>query len=105
MPESFETYVGRRDMRLASALLLMHLWAASAAAQAPDKPGADAPRRGPPPEAIESCKSLASGAACSVNLGSKTIKGTCWAPEGKPLACKPANGPGPNGGMPAPGNQ
>lgn len=93
MQESSKPSLGRRDMRLVGAFLPMCLWAASAVAQTPEKGGSEDPRRGPPPEAIDACKSLASGAACSVNLGSKTIKGACWAPEGKPLACKPDGGP------------
>lgn len=43
----------------------------------------------PPPEAIEACKSLKSGDDCSFTAKQGEAKGNCWAPEGKPLACKP----------------
>jgi hypothetical protein len=51
----------------------------------------------PPAEAILACKSLASGQDCSftTNKGSRT--GTCWAPEGKQLACKPKMASGSGG--------
>lgn len=54
---------------------------------------------GPPAEAIAACKSLSSGAQCSFSSDRGAINGTCWAPEGKPLACKPAGGP-PNSAAP-----
>lgn len=60
--------------------------------------------RGAPPapstEALAACKSLASGDACSFTSQQGTEQGTCWAPEGKPLACKPKNAP--MGGSQAP---
>lgn len=49
--------------------------------------------RKPPAEALEACKSLSSGQECSFSSPQGTIKGTCWAPEGKPLACKPKDAP------------
>ena len=48
----------------------------------------------PPAEALASCKSLSSGNDCSFSSPHGTVTGTCWAPEGKPLACKPKNAPG-----------
>ena len=51
----------------------------------------------PPPEALAACKSLSSGQECSFTSPHGTMTGTCWAPEGKPLACRPMNGPGPGG--------
>jgi hypothetical protein len=62
-------------------------------------PGAE-PRR-PPKEAIDACKSVAAGKACSFTAPQGTLSGTCWAPEGKPLACKPKDMPGEGGGKPA----
>jgi len=50
-------------------------------------------QRKPPPEAIEACKSLSAGQECSFSSPHGTAKGLCWAPEGKPLACKPKNAP------------
>lgn len=45
--------------------------------------------RGPPPEALAACKSLKAGAECSFTGRDRTVKGTCFAPENKPLACRP----------------
>ena len=48
------------------------------------------PMGGPPPaEAIAACKTLPAGKDCSFSTPQGTEKGVCWAPEGKPLACKP----------------
>ncbi len=47
----------------------------------------------PPAEALEACKSMDSGQACSFISPQGSVKGTCWAPEGKPLACKPKDAP------------
>ena len=54
------------------------------------------PRR-PPLEALDACKSSASGAACSFTSPQGKATGTCFAPEGKPLACRPS-GARPQGG-------
>lgn len=43
----------------------------------------------PPAEAMQACKSLVSGQDCSFTTSKGSLTGTCWAPEGKPLACKP----------------
>ena len=48
-------------------------------------------RHGPPPEALQACKSLAAGAACGFTGQRGAMKGQCWAPQGKPLACRPAD--------------
>jgi hypothetical protein len=81
----------------ASVLLTSLFWLAQGASAQPAG-GGDMPRQ-PPPEALAACKSLASGAACSFTSPRGPETGTCWAPQGKPLACKPAHGPqGPNGG-------
>jgi hypothetical protein len=52
--------------------------------------GQGEPRK-PPQEAIDACKSLASGKECGFSSQRGSVTGTCWAPEGKPLACKPNN--------------
>jgi hypothetical protein len=49
--------------------------------------------RKPPPEALDACKALKSGQDCSFTAPHGTVKGRCFAPEGKPLACRPKNGP------------
>ena len=53
--------------------------------------------RGPPPQAIDACKSLAESAACVVTFGDRSINGTCRkGPDGSGLlACAPANMPPP----------
>ena len=78
-------------------------WAGLAsAAGAADGPPADGQQthRGPPPEALAACKTLASGAACSFTSPRGSVTGTCWAPEGKLLACRPKNAPVPGGPPP-----
>jgi len=51
-------------------------------------------RRGPPPEALAACKGASAGKACSFKgREDRTVKGTCFAPEGRPLACRPAGMP------------
>lgn len=64
----------------------------SALAQPPSDGANKNGRRGPPPEAVAACKSLSSGATCNFTVR-ETEKGTCWAPEGKPLACRPNDAP------------
>jgi len=54
--------------------------------------GKNAPPK-PPPEALASCQALSSGMACNFTSPHGVVKGTCWAPEGKPLACKPKDAP------------
>jgi hypothetical protein len=51
----------------------------------------EAPPR-PPREALDACKSLSANQACRFNSTHGTVVGSCWAPEGKPLACKPKAG-------------
>lgn len=96
--------IERRAMRTwptATAFAILSLWAGVAATQPRDDgANSEGPRLGPPPEALAACSSLAAGRECSVTLGSNTVKGTCWAPEGKPLACRPAGASAPQGGKP-----
>lgn len=65
---------------------------------------AHGPRHGPPPEALAACKALAAGTACSVTLAATVHQGSCWAPPGMPLACRPTGAPAPaaHGSKPAP---
>jgi hypothetical protein len=56
--------------------------------------GGNGPRT-PPAEALAACKSLTSDQACTFSGQLSTLTGTCAAPEGKPLACRPANANGP----------
>ncbi len=52
-------------------------------------------RQGPPPrppqEALDACKSLQANQECSFTSPEGKVTGTCWAPEDKPLDCKPNN--------------
>ena len=54
--------------------------------------GTGGPRK-PPAEALDACKSVSSGKECSFSSPQGKVTGTCWAPEGKPLACKPKDAP------------
>jgi hypothetical protein len=47
-------------------------------------------RRGPPQVAIDACDSLSAGDACSfTGRNNEQMSGTCFAPQGRDLACKP----------------
>ena len=84
------------------ALALLALALCSASALAQPKPG-DAPpgdRRGPPAEALAACKTLKAGDACSFTGDRGAASGSCWAPEGRPLACRPKDAPAPGGNAP-----
>ena len=77
--------------------------ALGASAQPQGGPPPDGEHRGPPPEAMAACKTAKAGADCSFTQGNRTVKGSCWAPEGKALACRPKDmPPPPPGGASAP---
>ena len=57
--------------------------------------GHGGPRK-PPAEALEACKSKTSGQECGFTSQHGAVKGTCWAPEGRPMACKPKDAPANN---------
>lgn len=78
---------------LLAVLAATALFVAAATAQpAPQRSDDDRPP--PPPESLQACASLGAGAACEFKTPrGDTMKGTCWAPEGKPLACKPKDRP------------
>lgn len=49
--------------------------------------------RGPPEVALQACAAAVQGDACSFEgRGGEQLQGTCFAPEDKPLACKPEGG-------------
>jgi hypothetical protein len=73
--------------------LLLAATAVSAQPQGGPPPGGE--RRGPPPEALAACKTAKAGADCSFSHESRTMTGNCWAPEGRPLACRPNDMPPP----------
>ena len=58
-------------------------------------------RERPPAEAMAACKTLKAQDACSFNGGRGAVSGTCWAPEGAPLACRPKDAPAASGSVPA----
>ena len=56
------------------------------------------PRPAPPAEAYSACSGKKTADACSVQLGPRTIDGTCAADEQQNLFCRPAHPPmGPGG--------
>lgn len=67
------------------------LFSACACAQPNDRPPPPPPP--PPAEAFAACKAAPAGAACSFSAPQGVVIGSCWAPEGKPLACKPKSAP------------
>ena len=85
---------------IASLLLAATL---GASAQPQGGPPPDGEHRGPPPEALAACKTAQAGADCSFTQGNHAVKGNCWAPGGKALACRPKDMPLPrSGGASAP---
>lgn len=84
---------------LTLAALLLAALAANAQPQGGPPPGE---HRGPPPEALAACKTAKAGADCSFTHEGRTMKGSCWAPEGRPLACRPKDMPPPPQGASAP---
>lgn len=84
---------------LLAVLAATALFVAAATAQPAPRSDDDRPPP-PPPESLQACASLAAGAACEFKTPrGNTMKGTCWAPEGKPLACKPKDRPHDKPGM------
>jgi hypothetical protein len=53
------------------------------------QPPAGSGQHKPPAEALAACKAATAGSDCDFTDSRGAHKGTCWAPEGKPLACKP----------------
>jgi hypothetical protein len=75
----------------------------SAAACAAQQQQQQPPRGGQPPaEALAACKALKQGDTCSFSGERGAASGTCGAPEGRPLACRPANAPQAGAGMSTP---
>lgn len=62
-------------------------------AQQPEESG----HKRPPAEALQACEQKKADDACEFKGRQQTMTGTCWAPEGKPLACKPKHPPGGKG--------
>jgi hypothetical protein len=58
--------------------------------------GGQGEHRGPPPEALSACQTRKAAETCSFESPHGNVSGTCWAPEGKPLACRPSRAAAPN---------
>ena len=58
------------------------------------QPNEGAPRK-PPPEALQACKGLKAAQDCAFTSLQGPVKGSCWAPPDKPLACRPKDAPPP----------
>lgn len=78
--------IAKKTLAQLSVLAALSLSSGLGLAQPPE--GGDQPRK-PPQEALDACKSLSAGDACSFTSPRGDVKGSCWAPEGKALACKP----------------
>lgn len=98
-----------RTLRFGGAIALLALGMAGGSMLAAQPDGAPQPgRQGPPPEMIEACKAKSQGNACSSTMrDGRRVEGTCEAPQGRPLACRPkghrpgmrpAGGPPPDNG-------
>ena len=79
------------------AALAIALCSATALAQPKSGEGPPGGRGGPPAEALAACKTLKADDACSFTSDRGAASGSCWAPEGKPLACRPKDAPAPGG--------
>lgn len=92
MPATLFTEPRMKKPLLICSLLLAAL---AASAQPQGGPPSGGEHRGPPPEALAACKTVKAGADCSFSHESRTVTGSCWAPEGRPLACRPKDAPPP----------
>ena len=97
LPKSFRAAA---KLFAAAVLLAATLLCAPSAARADGPPGSGSGRqRGPPPpEALAACEQKTAGAACSYSHEGNERTGVCWAPEDRPLACKPEHPPQEGGG-------
>lgn len=76
---------------LQQALMAALAWSAGAVLAQPA--GGQAGLRQPPKEALAACSNLSAGQDCSFTAPEGVVAGTCQAPKGKPLACKPKDAP------------
>lgn len=60
-------------------------------AQPTGAPSTEGQQNRPQQEAFDACKALKAGQECSFTSPHGTVKGSCFAPEGKPLACRPTS--------------
>ena len=93
MSQIFPLLQWRHAVRVGAIALAL----AAGAAMAQPKSGGAPPagQGGPPAEALAACKALKTGDACSFTADRGAASGTCEAPQGRPLACRPANAPAP----------
>ncbi len=92
---SVQTPRVRQAGRVLLSLALVCL-SAGAMAQGPSGGGNGGPPAGAPAEALTACKTAKSGDACSFTGQRGAVSGTCQAPEGRPLACRPKGAPSGN---------
>lgn len=83
MPFTHSTRANVRAFAAFAALL------ACSAVMAQPKSG-EGPPGGPPAEALTACKSAKSGDSCTFSSPNGSVSGSCMAPQGRPLACAPA---------------
>ena len=80
--------------RVRTLALVLVLGCGAAFAQQPKAgEGPSTGRGGPPAEALAACNALKTGDACQFTGSQGAASGTCEAPQGRPLACRPANAP------------
>jgi hypothetical protein len=82
---------------LATLAVLTALLGASAAMAQPKSGEGPGGNGGPPAEALTACKSAKASDSCSFSSPNGTVSGTCQAPQGRALACVPAQAQGQQG--------
>jgi hypothetical protein len=97
--------VRRRSLLSTSLMLAGQAWAVAVvlAGAALAQPAGNGGAPTPPAESLAACKSLSAGQACSFTGARGAVSGTCFAPQGRELACRPSNAPPPPGGAAASG--
>ena len=87
----------RKASMLLAALLAMNIAHADPGTdQGMDGDHHNGERRGPPRVAVEACANAVPGDACTFEgRRGESLQGTCWAPQDKPLACRPEGAPPP----------
>jgi len=80
-----------RWLWLGTALAAANLVSAQAGPSAGSSAAGDTQQahRGPPPEALQACSTKKMDDPCSFSGPRGNMEGTCWAPQGLPLACRP----------------
>ena len=84
----------RTSLQTGVAIAALALCASFGIAMAQDVADDGPPQRPrqPPQAALNACRALTANATCSFAAQGRTITGSCFAPQGRPLACRPAGG-------------